>query len=159
MDNGVSWKGFQGVSFHNPLHVSQPSSLSTTGPLHQGKLLDKYSSSVLLASNISRDFQAQLPQILSYQLVLIVTIKPPVPISLYPCFLSPFSCLLSLVSRLLSHVSCLMPSVSRLTSHVSRAVSVADSLDLAVLWSEFVELGNLAVFTLLADWADWNTFF
>ena len=69
------------------------------------------------------------------------------------------SCLLSLVSRLLSPVSCLLSLVSCLPSSVSHAVSAADLIynniaDLAILWSKFVDLGNLAILTLLADLAD-----
>ena len=87
------------------------------------------------------------------------------------CFLSPISCLpspcfLSLFSRLsvfllLSPVSCLSSLVSRLAvscllSHVSNAVSAADLVESAILWSKLADLGNLAILMLLADLADWK---
>ena len=61
------------------------------------------------------------------------------------------------VSYLLSLVSCLLSSVSH-------ALSAADLIynniaDLAILWSKFVDLGNIAILTLLADLADWKQIF
>ena len=84
--------------------------------------------------------------------------------SLVSCLLSPVSCLLSLVSCLLSPVSRLLSYVPYLLSHVSHAVSAADLIhndiaDLAILWSKFADLGNLAILTLLADLADRKQFF
>ena len=75
--------------------------------------------------------------------------------------LSPVSCLLSLVSCLLSPVFYLLSHVPCLLSHVSHAVSAADLIyddiaDLAILWSKFADLGNLAILTLLVDLADWK---
>ena len=66
---------------------------------------------------------------------------------------------ISAESPLLSPVSCLLSLVSCLPSSVSHAVSAADLIynniaDLAILWSKFVDLGNLAILTLLADLAD-----
>ena len=47
---------------------------------------------------------------------------------------------------------------------VSHAVSAADLLFndiayLAILWSKFVDLGNLSILTLLEDLLDWKKFF
>ena len=81
--------------------------------------------------------------------------REPSPVS---CLPSLVSCLPSLVSCLLSPVFCLPSSVSRLLSHVPMSpvsrlpcctVSAADLIyndkaDLAILWSKFVDLGNLA---------------
>ena len=70
--------------------------------------------------------------------------------SLVSCLPSPVFCLLSLVSCLFSFVSCLL-------SHVSHAESENDLADLTVLWRKFADLGNLAILTVLADLAEWNT--
>ena len=61
-------------------------------------------------------------------------------------------------SHLLSHSSSHVPCH---LSHVSRAVNAADLIfdDLVVLRSKLVELGNLAVLTILADLADWGEIF
>ena len=60
------------------------------------------------------------------------------------CFPSSVSCLLSLFSCSRLAVSCLL-------SHVSNAVSAADLVELAILWSKLAGLGNLAILMLLAD--------
>ena len=97
-------------------------------------------------------------------------LSSPVSFLLSPisCLLSPVSCLLPFVSCLLSPVFCFLSPIICLPSsvscpcllcHVSHAVSAADLIyndiaDLAILWSKFADLGNLAILTLLADLAD-----
>ena len=94
----------------------------------------------------------------------------PISCLLFPCFQSPVSCLYcSLLSLCFpSSVSCLLPPVSLLLSlvllfpvycltfPVFNAVSGADLAEFAFLWSKLLDLGNLAILTLLADLADWK---